>query len=84
MKYCFVGPFTFQWNNPPAPFNPEYDERAAQWHTLSIYDAHVSGVYDKPIPERAALIRAFYDLRKSKGYVDKTELQKAKDYIYDL
>ena len=82
--YSFVGPFTHEWNNPPAAFNPFYDERAEKWRTLAVYDAYLSGVYDKPQHERPALIAAFYELRKSKGYVSKLELEKAKQFLYNI
>lgn len=79
----YVGPFTYWHNNPPAPFNPEYDKRAADWLTLAIFDAQNAGVYELPMSDRPAKIRAFYDARKANGTPNQRDVALAKKQLAD-
>lgn len=82
---CNVGPFTFHHNNKPFAFNPHYDPRAVDWSTLATYDTILAGKYDDGSSKEdiASFRLAAYDKRKAQGDVNKQELKKAKQAIYD-
>ena len=80
----FVGPFTHWHNFKPAPFNPQYDPRAEGWATLATYDTARAGGYSLPREEAKKMRDSFYDKRKEAGDYSRQELQKAKEYLYNL
>lgn len=65
---CYVGPFTNEWNNPPAPFNPQFDPKAAARSSAAAESMSADGYYDTHTREEcAAEWRRRYDDLKSKG-----------------
>ena len=83
---CYVGSFTYDHNNPPSPFNPQYDPRAQDWSILATLDTINAGLYDDETIARetiAAYRLAAYHKRKAQGTPDPIEVQHAKQVIYD-
>lgn len=65
---CFVGMFTFWWNNPPSPFNPAYDPKAKARYAKVTTSMESDGFYSNHTrQECAAEWRRRYDELKFKG-----------------
>ena len=54
-EYAYCGMFTYQWNHPPAPFNPDYDPGAAGRYEQVSRSMEADGFYDTHTREECAV-----------------------------